>query len=204
MNEVIRLEICLVSVPNLYQSQPFLCPFFFMIWLAFFHLLSATISHMFKKADSFRWREVFYLGMDRISVHASVLCVGGLLASITHGNKVSRTTAKAQVYHITTCLLEHVMAEKGSSGSVVYVPVKKGFSIHRLKEKVFSSMRVILKAREPGKTIFFHVLDSFWGLRAFSVCSLSHSDKWKETVQNAQHRQQVWTLWAQVCLGKTS
>lgn len=65
------------------------------------------------------------LGMDRISVHASVLCVGGLLASITHGNKVSRTTAKAQVYHITTYLLEHVMAEKGSSGSVVYVLMKR-------------------------------------------------------------------------------
>lgn len=99
--------------------------------------------------------------MDRISVHASVLCVGGLLASITHGNKVSRTTAKAQVYHITTYLLEHVMAEKGSSGFVVYVLMKRKVFQYRLKEKVFSSMRVILRAREPGKTIFFHVLDSF-------------------------------------------
>lgn len=66
-------------------------------------------------------RSQINLGMDWISVHAPVLCVGGLLASITHGNKVSHTATKAQVYHITTCLLEHVMAERGSSGSVVYV-----------------------------------------------------------------------------------
>lgn len=59
------------------------------------------------------------LGMDQISVHAPVLCVGGLLVSITRGDMVSRTTINTQVYHITACLLEHVMAEKGSSESAV-------------------------------------------------------------------------------------